>query len=87
MLGHIGLESGTSLEDEQAADKWAADTLIPAQAFENFRKAHDYSANSVKQFAKEQDIAPGILVGRMQNNGMIKYTMLNGLKEKYNIAV
>lgn len=87
MLGHIGLENGTSVEDEQAADKWAADTLIQPQAFENFRKARDYSANSVKKFAEEQGIAPGIVVGRMQNDGMIKYTILNGLKEKYNIAV
>ena len=39
------------------------------------------------QFAKAQGIAPGIVVGRMQLEGMIKYSMLNNLKEKYEIAV
>lgn len=32
-------------------------------------------------------IASGIVVGRMQLEGMIKYSMLNHLKEKYEIAV
>ena len=39
------------------------------------------------QFAKAQGIAPGIVVGRMQLEGMIKCSMLNNLKEKYEIAV
>ncbi|MEF2832917.1 MAG: hypothetical protein U0N94_00650 [Clostridia bacterium] len=42
---------------------------------------------SVLQFAKEQEIAPGIVVGRMQMEGMIRYNMLNNLKEKYEIVV
>jgi HTH-type transcriptional regulator/antitoxin HigA len=32
-------------------------------------------------------IAPGILVGRLQNEGCIKYSMLNDLKEHYEIAI
>ena len=47
----------------------------------------DYSEKRVLSFAKEQEIAPGIVVGRMQREGMIKYSMLNNLKERYEIAV
>ena len=55
--------------------------------FEVFKRNGDYSERSVLQFAKVQGIAPGIVVGRMQLERMIKYSMLNYLKEKYEIAV
>lgn len=87
VLGHVGQLNGTSDEDEKAADKWSGDTLITSDDFESFRSAKDYSERSVIRFAKEQGIAPGIVVGRMQLEGMIKYSMLNNLKEKYEIAV
>ena len=86
-LGHVGQPNGTSEDDEKAADKWSGETLITSEEFEAFRRGRDYSERSVLQFAKEQGIAPGIVVGRMQLEGMIKYSMLNNLKEKYEIAV
>ena len=73
--------------DEKAADKWSGNTLISSDDFKAFRKERDYSERKVLQFAKTQGIAPGIVVGRMQLEGMIKYSMLNNLKEKYEIAV
>lgn len=86
-LGHVGQPNGTSEDDEKAADKWSGDTLIMPKDFEAFRGDRDYSESSVLQFAKAQGIAPGIVVGRMQLEGMIKYSMLNNLKEKYEITV
>ena len=61
--------------------------LISCEDFEVFRINMDYSERSVLGFAKALGIAPGIVVGRMQLEGMIKYSMLNNLKEKYEIAV
>ena len=87
VLGHVGQPYGTSEEDEKAADKWSGDTLIAADDFEAFRKDRDYSERSVLQFANAQGVAPGIVVGRMQMEGMIKYSMLNNLKEKYEVVV
>lgn len=87
VLGHIGQPNGTSDDDEKEADKWSRDMLIKAEDFENFRKKRDYSESSVIRFAKDQGIAPGIVVGRMQNEHMIDHNMLNNLKEKYEIAV
>lgn len=85
-LGHVGQLNGTSDADEKAADQWSSDTLITSGDFERFRREKDYSERSVLRFAKAQGIAPGIVVGRMQLEGMIKYSMLNNLKEKYEIA-
>lgn len=87
VLGHVGQPNGTSEDDEKAADQWSADTLIPSEDFEAFRKGGDYSESTVLQFAKAQGIAPGIIVGRMQSEGMIKYSVMNDLKEKYETAV
>jgi len=87
ILGHVGQANGTSDEDEKAADNWSGNILIPADDFESFRARKDYSGDSVCKFAKELGIAPGIVVGRMQREGMIKYSMLNDLKEQYVIVV
>ena len=86
-LGHVGRPDAASEDEEKAADKWSGDILIAAEEFEAFRRDRDYSERSVLQFAKSQGIAPGIVVGRMQLEGMIKYSMLNNLKEKYEAAV
>lgn len=83
ILGHIGQSNGTSEDDEKAADKWSGDTLIKYDDFERFRREGDYSERNVLKFANDQGIAPGIVVGRMQREGMIEYSMLNNLKEKY----
>lgn len=86
-LGHVGQLNGTSEDDERTANKWSGDMLIASEDFETFRRNRDYSERNVLQFAKAQGIAPGIVVGRMQLEGMIQYSMLNHLKEKYEIAI
>lgn len=87
VLGHIGQTNGLSDDDEKAADQWSGDMLISSDDFDIFKKTKDYSSRSVVHFANEQGIAAGIVVGRMQKEGMIEYNMLNSLKEKYMIAV
>lgn len=87
VLGHVECENGTSEDDERAADLWSGDVLIERDAFKTFRDNGDYSEAGIIKFAKEQGIAPGIVVGRMQREGVIKYSMHNELKEKYEIVV
>lgn len=87
ILGHIGQVNGTTEDDEIGADAWARDTLIPMDVFDAFRDKSNYSAMSICKFAKQQGIAPGIVVGRLQNEGCIKHSMLNDLKEHYEIAI
>lgn len=87
VLGHIGQPNGTSDDDEAAADKWAADTLISSIRFEQFKSEGNYSDDSIRRFASTQEIAPGIVVGRMQREGIIKYNRFNDLKEQYVITV
>jgi HTH-type transcriptional regulator/antitoxin HigA len=87
IFGHIGQADGTTEQDEKAADSWSRDTLISEEAFLAFAQRRNYSATNVCAYAKELGIAPGILVGRLQNEGCIKHSMLNDLKEHYEIAI
>ena len=65
---------------EAEANEWASNTLIPARAWEQLAATSPRSANVVRAFAEEQDIAPGIVVGMLQHKGLLPWTHLNGLK-------
>jgi addiction module HigA family antidote len=71
----------TELEAE--ADEWAANVLVPRQAWETFKATRPGSVAMVRQFAQAQDIAPGIVVGMLQHAGMLPWTHLNHLKVRY----
>lgn len=85
VLGHIGQPNGTSIQDESDADEWAKNVLIPSDKMQTFMNREDYSEHAIKSFAKEIEIAPGIIVGRLQNDGILKHNVLNSLKERYEI--
>jgi len=87
MLGHIGKAGGTTEEDEKSADVWSENVLISPEEFSRFRKENDFSEQSILRFAREQGIAPAIVVGRMQREGMIKNSMYNHLKEHFDILL
>ena len=79
--------TGLGIADENAADEWSRDKLIPAVAFNKFKENQVFSLDNVSAFAKSVGIAPGIVVGRLQNERKIQYNMLNELKEHYAITI
>lgn len=79
----IETKTGSSKEEEQA-DRFAARTLIPATDFEAFRASRStFSKADMRQFAKDLGIAPGIVVGQLQHEGLLPYSHGNGLKRKF----
>ena len=50
-------------EEEQVADEFARDLLIPHEDYADFVSAGTFSSEAVRVFAKQQGIAPGIVVG------------------------
>ncbi|MCY3870238.1 MAG: ImmA/IrrE family metallo-endopeptidase [Gemmatimonadetes bacterium] len=69
----------TKLDGE--ADKWATDFLISRHDWREFTKSFKFSASIIQQFAEEQGIAPGIIVGRLQHEHRIPWkSHLNRLK-------
>lgn len=68
---------------EREANRWAIDFLIPELDWNRFVAAMPRSKVAVETFARTQGIAPGIVVGRLQHDGIIPWTHLNGLKQRY----
>jgi len=69
--------------EEQEANKWAASYLVPPAALQEFISRNVFTLQSVRKFAKEIGIAPGIVVGQLQKREVIPYSNLNQLKQKF----
>lgn len=70
-------------KEEQEANGWAANFLVPQNALTRFIESGHLSATNINAFADEQDIAPGIVVGQLQKRGVVPYSRLNKLKDWY----
>lgn len=66
---------------EQRADQFARDLLIPPVEYETFIEACSFTERAVRDFAKRQGIAPGIVVGRLQREKLLSKSHLNKLKK------
>lgn len=85
IYGHIGQTTGATEEEEHAANAFARDTMIPPEAYAQL-VAGNKTRGSVESLANEIGIAPGIVVGRLQKDGYLSYSQLNGLKVRYRFA-
>ncbi len=63
----------------------AADLLIPPVAYRDFIKRDKFYREDILAFAKEVDIAPGIVVGRLQHDGHIKPDWHNKLRRRFQL--
>ena len=74
---------------EVEANNFAARTLIPDGAYRKFvREAKSiYTSPAIERFAAQQDVHPGIVVGRLQHEQVLNYaSALNSLKDSYSWA-
>ena len=70
---------GGGLEAE--ADDWASNFLLPRASWRRFVERRSYRAADVRRFADEQGVAPGIVVGRLQHEGLAPWSSsLNRMK-------
>lgn len=71
---------GDGADFEAEANEWASNTLVSPRAWERFAAASPRSERVVRAFADQQGIAPGIVVGMLQHQGILPWAHLNGLK-------
>lgn len=69
--------------DEQAADAFARNILLPPDAYGRFIADRDFSAGAVQAFADVEDVSAGIVVGRLQRDKHLPPSQLNYLKRRY----
>lgn len=92
--GHVmNGDYGASFENEKgareaAADKFAADALLPAQDYERFVSNAIFTPASIKEFASGVGRDPGIVLGRLQNDGYVRHNdkRFASLRHRYQIV-
>ncbi len=77
-----------SSREEQEADRFSCNILIPESEYNKFLSLNNgrFHENTIRQFAKRIGVAPGIVVGRLQHDGIIPYSYNNKLKKKFVLA-
>ncbi|MCH8273823.1 MAG: HigA family addiction module antidote protein [Armatimonadetes bacterium] len=91
--GHILLHGKTDVfvdfEDERQnaqedeANRFAANFLVPPDAYNQFVDCGDFRCVAIEAFATEVSISPGIVVGRLQHDRRIAYNRCNHLKVRF----
>lgn len=72
---------GETTEADIEADKWAANFLVSPADWYQFKTSSIFTNQIIIDFASEQEIAPGIVVGRLQHEGLISWrSQFNSLK-------
>jgi len=84
--GHINSIEPTTDEQEHDADVYARDTLISPPDYEAFIRTTSYSKSEIIAFSDKINIAPGIVLGRLQKENHVPYNRFHDLKIQYKIA-
>jgi addiction module HigA family antidote len=92
-IGHIiNGDYGISFENEtgnqeEVADKYAEDRLIPPDEYKEFLNRKKYDLQSIKIFANQIERDPGIVLGRLQNDGIEGFDdwSMKPLRHKYKV--
>jgi addiction module HigA family antidote len=67
---------------EEEANRFAADTLIPPKALGDFLREGKFTSESIYAFAEQIGIGPGIVVGRLQHDGVLARHQGNAFKQR-----
>jgi HTH-type transcriptional regulator/antitoxin HigA len=67
---------------EMEANRFSADTLIPPHALSDFIRQEAFTNDSIHDFAEFVGVGPGIVVGRLQREGLLARHQGNALKQK-----
>lgn len=82
----ISFEKETG-EQEEAANKFAQDSLIPSDQYKKFVEGAKFDLQSIKEFANRINRDPGIVLGRLQNDKIVDFNdwILRPLRHKYKV--
>ena len=74
-------------ENEKLADEYARNRLIPSEQYDEFISHQIFSPQSIRDFSKSIHRDPGIVLGRLQKDGIVGYNdaKMNALKKQYKL--
>ena len=80
----VFLDNDDNYDDHEGeANRFASDWLIPRARYDRFLRENSerpITKSAVRRFSRGLGIAPGIVVGRLQHDGLVPYRQLNDLK-------
>ena len=82
---HINSKGETNKSQEEEADCFARDMLIPPAEYKTLLQ-QPMTKENIASFAEKIGIDPGIVVGRLQKDKIIPFHWFNDLKTRYQIA-
>lgn len=74
-------KKGVDSKEEREANEWAGNSLVPPEYADGLRGLKTKS--QVQAFARGIGIHPGIVVGRLQHDGLIEPSWMNDLKVSF----
>lgn len=79
-------ESG---EQEHEADLFAEDSLIPREKYNEFVANNKFKLNDIIHFAESIDRDPGIVLGRLQKEGLVSFDdwTMKPIRHKYKVKI
>ncbi|MFI3213421.1 MAG: HigA family addiction module antitoxin [Eubacteriales bacterium] len=82
----ISFETETG-EHEIAANIFAEDSLIPRVEYDNFKAQNKFELTDIEKFSCEIEKDPGIVLGRLQNEGLVRFDdwTMKPLRHKYKV--
>jgi addiction module HigA family antidote len=72
---------------EEEANRFAADNLIPPSELSRFLQRRTFTNDAIHAFAEEVGVGPGVVVGRLQHDGLLERFQGNKLKQTLNFGV
>ena len=80
----LDTQIGSEGREEDEANRFAADLLMPASRFHQFLEHTSLTKDEIIVFADDLNVAPGIVVGRLQHDELLPWnTALNKLKKRF----
>lgn len=70
-------------ERELNADCFARNTLLEPEDYSKFVQEKDFSITAIKKFARNQNVMPYVVIGRLQKEEHIPYTWHSNYKLRY----
>lgn len=78
---YLDIDVGHDTNDNEArANKWAANFLVNSANWKSFVASYQFTDSTVRSFCDSLDVAPGIVVGRLQHEEYLDWSELNHLK-------
>lgn len=84
--GFIDVLNDADANREKAADKFASDALLDPESYSRFVENGDYTINAIIKYAGSQNVAPYIVIGRLQREGRVRYNWYSQYKQRYKWA-